>query len=85
MRYSYKTKNTCSSRIEFDLEDGIVRNIKFHGGCMGNTQGVAVLAEGMKAEEIIDRCKDIQCGFRGTSCPDQLALAIEKALAEQGA
>ena len=85
MRHSYKTKNTCSSRIDFDLEDGIVRNIKFHGGCMGNTQGVAVLAEGMKAEEIIDRCKNIQCGFRGTSCPDQLALAIEKALAEQGA
>ena len=85
MRHSYKTKNTCSSRIDFDLEDGIVRNIRFHGGCMGNTQGVAVLAEGMKAEEIIDRCKDIQCGFRGTSCPDQLALAIEKALAEQGA
>ena len=85
MRHSYKTKNTCSSRIDFDLEDGIVRNIRFHGGCMGNTQGVAVLAEGMKAEEIIDRCKNIQCGFRGTSCPDQLALAIEKALAEQGA
>lgn len=85
MRHSYKTKNTCSSRIDFDLEDGIVRNIRFHGGCMGNTQGVAVLAEGMRAEEIIDRCKNIQCGFRGTSCPDQLALAIEKALAEQGA
>lgn len=82
MKYNYKTKNTCSRSIEFELEDGIVRNIRFNGGCMGNTQGVAVLAEGMKAEEVIKRCKNIQCGFRGTSCPDQLALALEKALSE---
>ena len=84
MKHTYKTKNTCSNMIEVELDNGIVTNIRFHGGCMGNTQGVAALAEGMKAEEIIDRCKDIQCGFRGTSCPDQLALALEKALSEQG-
>ena len=80
MKHTYKTKNTCSSSIEFELEDGIVRNIRFHGGCMGNTRGVAALAEGMKAEEVIRRCKNIQCGFRGTSCPDQLAIALEKAM-----
>ncbi len=80
MKHTYKTKNTCSSSIEFELEDGIVRNIRFHGGCMGNTRGVAALADGMKAEEVIRRCKNIQCGFRGTSCPDQLAIALEKAM-----
>ncbi|MBQ9461248.1 MAG: TIGR03905 family TSCPD domain-containing protein [Clostridia bacterium] len=82
MNFTYKTKSTCSRSIEFELEDGIVRNIRFNGGCMGNTQGVAALAEGMKAEDVIKRCKNIQCGFRGTSCPDQLALALEKALSE---
>lgn len=80
MKHTYKTKTTCSSSIEFELEDGIVRNIRFHGGCMGNTRGVAALADGMKAEEVIRRCKNIQCGFRGTSCPDQLAIALEKAM-----
>ncbi len=83
MKHTYKTKNTCSQAIEFELEDGIVRNIRFKGGCMGNTQGVAALAEGMKAEEVIKRCKNIQCGFRGTSCPDQLAAALEIAMQEE--
>lgn len=80
MKYTYKTQNTCSRSIEFEVEDGIVKNIKFNGGCMGNTQGIAVLAEGMKAEEVISRCQGIQCGFRGTSCPDQLAKALREAL-----
>ena len=80
MRHVYKTKNTCSRSIEFDLDNGIVTNVKFNGGCMGNTQGVAALVEGMKAEDVIRKCRDIQCGFRGTSCPDQLALALETAL-----
>ena len=80
MRHKYRTKGTCSQSIEFDLENGIISNIRFTGGCMGNTQGVAALAEGMKAEDVIDRCKGIQCGFRGTSCPDQLAKAIEEAI-----
>lgn len=80
MKHTYKTKNTCSRSIEFDLDNGIVTNVKFNGGCMGNTQGIAALVEGMSAEEIIRRCKNIPCGFRGTSCPDQLALALEQAL-----
>ena len=81
MKHVYKTKNTCSRSIEFELENGIVTNIRFNGGCMGNTQGVAVLADGMKAEDVIRKCRNIQCGFRGTSCPDQLAKALEEALA----
>ena len=80
MRHVYKTKNTCSRSIEFDLDNDIVTNVKFNGGCMGNTQGVAALVEGMKAEDVIRKCRNIQCGFRGTSCPDQLALALETAL-----
>ena len=80
MRHVYKTKNTCSRSIEFDLDNGIVTNVKFNGGCMGNTQGVAALVEGMKAEDVSRKCRNIQCGFRGTSCPDQLALALETAL-----
>ena len=82
MKNVYKTKNTCSSSIEFELDDGIVKNVKFNGGCMGNTQAVAALVEGMSADEVIKRCKNIQCGFRGTSCPDQLAKALESALAK---
>ena len=82
VRRKYKTKNTCSQSIEFDLDNGIVSNVRFNGGCMGNTQGVAALVDGMKAEDVIRKCKNIQCGFRGTSCPDQLARALEEALAE---
>ena len=80
MHYTYQTRGTCSRSIEFDLDNGIVTNVKFNGGCMGNTQGVAALVEGMKAEDVIRKCRNIQCGFRGTSCPDQLALALETAL-----
>ena len=75
----YKTQGVCSQQIEFDLVDGIVRNVKFVGGCKGNTQGVGLLAEGMKAEEVVKRLKGVKC--RGdNSCPNQLALAIEQNL-----
>lgn len=79
----YKTKGVCSREIQFDLEDdGTVNNITFIGGCRGNTQGVARLASGLKADDIIARLKGIQC--RGdNSCPNQLALAVEGALCEQ--
>ncbi len=79
--YNYKCKGVCSKEIDFDIEDGIVRNVVFTGGCKGNTQGVARLSEGMKAEEIVKRLKGVEC--RGQdSCPDQFATAIEKALSE---
>ncbi len=73
---TYKTKGVCSVQIDFDLRDGRIYNVKYTGGCRGNTQGVARLAEGMEAEEVVKRCKGIEC--RGdNSCPNQLALAIE--------
>ena len=80
MKYSYKTQGTCSQAITFDLDDGIVTNVQFYGGCNGNTQGVAKLVDGMKAEDIIAKLEGIQCGFKGTSCPDQLSKAIRQAL-----
>ena len=80
MHYEYKTKGTCSQRILFDIEDGIVRNLQYIGGCHGNLQGIAKLVEGMPAEEVIERVKGIRCGMKLTSCPDQLSDALEEAL-----
>ena len=77
---TYKTRAVCSRAIEYEVENGIVTECRFIGGCMGNTQGVAALVKGMKVEEAIARLKGIQCGFRGTSCPDQLACALEATL-----
>jgi len=78
---TYKTRGTCSRAIEYQVENGVVTECRFVGGCMGNTQGVAALVKGMAVEEAIKRLKGIQCGFRGTSCPDQLAAALEQYLA----
>ena len=78
----YKTEGTCSRMINLEIEDGIITECSFTGGCHGNTQGVAALVKGMKAEEAIAKMKGIKCGFKNTSCPDQLAAAIELALAE---
>lgn len=77
---TYKTSGTCSQAINFDIEDGIVKNVKFIGGCHGNTQGVGALVEGMKVEDVIAKLKGIKCGMRATSCPDQLARALEAAM-----
>lgn len=73
----YRTKGVCSSAIEFEVEDGILTECKFVGGCMGNTQGVAALAKGRPVDEVIKTLEGIKCGFRGTSCPDQLAKALK--------
>lgn len=80
MNYSFKPHGVCARGISFDIEDNIVKNVKFSGGCSGNTQGLAKLAEGMTAEEIISRLSGIRCGFKGTSCPDQLAKAVAEAI-----
>lgn len=80
MTHNYTARGVCSRSITFDLEDGVIRNVRFEGGCSGNTQGVAALVEGMTAEEAIRRLKGIRCGFKATSCPDQLATALQKAL-----
>ena len=74
----YKTKGTCARSIEFEVEDGILKDITFIGGCQGNTQGVAALAKGLPVNEVIDKLSGIQCGVRGTSCPEQLALALKR-------
>lgn len=76
----YKTKGTCSRMVIIDIKDGIITNCEFVGGCAGNTQGVSALVKGMKAQEAASRIKGIRCGMKSTSCPDQLALAIEEAL-----
>ena len=81
MTQTYQTKGTCSKQITFDLNDGVVSNVSYLGGCNGNLQGVAKLVEGQKAEDLIAKLKGIQCGLKGTSCPDQLARALEDAIA----
>ncbi len=82
MTYSYKPHGVCARGLSFEIEDNVVKNIEFMGGCSGNTQGVAALAEGMDANELIERLAGIRCGFKSTSCPDQLAKAVAKALEE---
>ena len=79
----YKTRGTCSRLIKFDVEDNKVTNVQFVLGCNGNTQGVAALVEGMDIHEVIKRLKGLDCNGRGTSCPDQLAIALEQYLEQQ--
>ncbi len=74
----YKTKGTCSRQVNVEIEDGVVTACSFVGGCSGNTQGVASLVVGMKVDEAISKLKGIKCGFKPTSCPDQLSQALEK-------
>ena len=78
----YKTKGTCSTSIDVELKDGVIDSVKFTGGCNGNLQGISALVKGMKPEEAISRLKGIRCGFKPTSCPDQLAYALEEMIAQ---
>ena len=80
MSYVYKTKGTCSSQIELELDGNIVHNVKFTGGCHGNLQAIPALVEGLTVEEVEARIKGIKCGFKNTSCGDQLAIACREAL-----
>ena len=73
---SYTPRGVCSRHIDIDVEDGVIKAVKFHGGCAGNTQGVAALLVGMTVEDAITRLSGIRCGFKPTSCPDQLARAL---------
>ncbi|MDR1469866.1 MAG: TIGR03905 family TSCPD domain-containing protein [Spirochaetaceae bacterium] len=81
--FEYKTRGTCSSRIRFDVRDGLVHDVQFDGGCAGNLAGIPKLIEGMKAVDVIGKLKGTPCGNRPTSCPDQLAIALEEALKAQ--
>ena len=78
----YKTKGTCSTMIDVELKDGVIDSVKFTGGCNGNLQGISALVKGMKPEEAISRLKGVRCGFKPTSCPDQLAHALEEMIAK---
>lgn len=73
----YQTKGTCSTAIDVEVKDGRIESVKFTGGCNGNLQGISALVKGMPVEEAISRLKGIRCGFKNTSCPDQLAKALE--------
>lgn len=75
---NYSPKGVCSSQIQFEVENDIIKSVKFIGGCSGNTQGVSRLVEGMKVDDVIARLEGIKCGFRPTSCPDQLATALKQ-------
>ena len=78
MEINYTPKGVCSRKIHVEVEDGIVKNVQFYGGCQGNTQGVAALAKGMKVEDVIERLQGIRCGMKPTSCPDQLAKCLQE-------
>lgn len=83
MTIQYKTKGVCSQQMNVTLEEGTVKKVEIIGGCAGNSQGVARLVEGMKAEDAIRKIEGIRCGFKATSCPDQLSKALRIALAEE--
>ncbi|WP_026511832.1 MULTISPECIES: TIGR03905 family TSCPD domain-containing protein [unclassified Butyrivibrio] len=78
----YKTEGTCATYIDVETENGIIKNVEFTRGCNGNLQGISRLVVGMKAEDAIDKLRGIKCGYKNTSCPDQLTYAIEAELKE---
>ena len=80
MKINYKTKGTCSHTIDLEIEDGIIKSVDLHGGCPGNTTGIKLLVTGMDAAEVQKRLGGVKCGGKATSCPDQLARAIESIL-----
>ena len=73
----YQTKGTCSTAIDVEVTNGVIESVSFTGGCNGNLKGIAALVKGMEVKEAIDRLQGITCGFKSTSCPDQLAKALE--------
>lgn len=75
--YTYKTQGTCSRKIEIQLEEGRVQDVRFEGGCNGNLKGIGALVKGMPVDEVIHRLSGLKCGFKQTSCPDQLARALQ--------
>lgn len=79
MEFEYRNHGTCSQSVRFEIEDNILKNVSFYGGCNGNLKGLCSLVEGMDVDEVIRRIKGIQCGSKETSCPDQLAHALEAA------
>ncbi len=83
MKFTYRPKGVCSQQMDIDVEDGKLVSLKVLGGCSGNLQGISKLVEGMEIDEVISRLDGIHCGFKKTSCPDQLAQALRQYKAEQ--
>lgn len=83
MQYRYKPEGVCSREIIIEIENNIIQDLKVIGGCNGNLQGISSLVKGMNIDEVISKIKGIKCGSRGTSCPDQIAIALEKYRASQ--
>lgn len=83
MNFSYRPQGTCSKLINLELEDGIIKNLEVIGGCSGNLQGISHLVVGMKAQDAIDRLRGIRCGYKQTSCPDQISVALTQALEQE--
>ena len=81
MRYSYRPQGVCSRQMIFDIEGDVIENVQIIGGCPGNLLGISRIVIGMKAEDVIERFRGTRCGFKSTSCPDQLSYALEEALA----
>ena len=81
MTFNYRPKGVCSQQIIIELNDDVIENLRVLGGCAGNLQGISALVRGMKAQDAIERLRGIRCGFKNTSCPDQIAKALEEALA----
>lgn len=79
MEFTFETQGTCSTQIKFELNGDVVSNVRFYGGCNGNLQAIGKLVEGLTVKEIEEKCKGIQCGFKSTSCADQLAKAVRAA------
>lgn len=77
MKFEYKTRGVCSQAMQFEIEDNVLKHLNVIGGCNGNLQGIASLVQGMDVDEVIRRLKGIRCGYKDTSCPDQLATALE--------
>ena len=85
MKYTYRTRGTCSSQVDLEIEDGIVHNVRFTGGCNGNLKAIGRLVEGMEAERVIALLEGNTCGPRSTSCADQLTRALREALSAESA
>ena len=83
MTYTFTPRGVCSRRMTVELEDGVIKDVRVLGGCNGNLQGISSLVRGMKAADAIERMRGIRCGFKPTSCPDQLSIALEKALGKE--
>lgn len=82
MEYRYKPEGVCSREMIFEIENGVIKSLNIVGGCDGNRKGIAKLVQGMKIEDVIEKLKGIECGYKGTSCPDQLSIALEKYIKE---